>query len=76
VDKLISNLRDTNTDLGIIISWNGISGEDTDTDAMRAIRKDKKEIVSLDSQDLYQILDGESLYEIIDRRLYEQKFDL
>jgi len=78
VDKFMGNLRDTGADLGIIISWNGISGEDNDTDAMRATKAQKGsfEIITLSSRDLYRILDGKSLYEIIDDRLYAHQFDL
>ena len=78
VDKFMGNLRDTGADLGIIISWNGISGEDSDTDAMRATKAQKEsfEIITLSSRDLYRILDGKSLYEIIDDRLYAHQFDL
>ncbi|WP_147464977.1 restriction endonuclease [Halococcus sp. IIIV-5B] len=78
VDKLIGNLRDTKSTLGIVVSWNGISGEDSDTDAMRAttVSDDDLEVISLSSRDLYRILDGESLYRIIDNRLYAQQFDL
>lgn len=78
VDKFINNLRDTGSELGIIISWNGISGEDSGDDATRVIDStdNEMEIIALSSRELYRILDGESLYEIIDDRLFAQQFDL
>jgi hypothetical protein len=78
VDKFMANLRDTGAELGIIISWNGISGEDDGTNAMRATKGGSKNVrtISLSSRDLYRVLDGKSFYEIIDDRLYAHRFDL
>ena len=78
VDNFIGNLRETGIELGIIVSWNGISGEESDTDAMSVInnQNDGFKVISLSSRDLYQVLDGKSLYKILDTRLYAQQFNI
>lgn len=78
VDNFVGNLRETGVDLGIIVSWNGISGEDSGRNAAGAInnQKNRFEIITITSQDLYRILDGKSLHDIIGERLYAQQFNL
>lgn len=72
-------LRESNTDLGVLITWNGISGESSGDDAKRYLDSsdaDDPTILVITSQDLYSIMDGKSLYEIIDEKLYARRFDL
>lgn len=69
----------SNISLGILVAWNGISGEETGDYAQRYVDSDTPEdttILVIDSRDLYRILDGLSLYELIDEKLYALRFDL
>ncbi|AFO57084.1 MULTISPECIES: hypothetical protein [unclassified Natrinema] len=66
-------------DLGIFVSWNGISGEGEDRHAERLSSEynpDRPIIIVLTSRDLYRLLDGECLYEMIDEKLYSTRFDI
>ncbi|WP_367176784.1 restriction endonuclease [Haloarcula rubripromontorii] len=72
-------LRKRQVDLGIIIAWNGISGESSGKYAQRYVEMPNPGdpiIIVLNSDDLYSILDGTSLYQIIDEKLYQTRFDL
>lgn len=75
-EKILSR---TDSKLGILISWNGISGEESGKYAQRYVdlmTPPGPNIIVLDSNDLYQILDGRSLYDILDEKLYSLRFDL
>jgi hypothetical protein len=78
VGYFLTKVRDSGNDLGIIIAWNGISGEETGENARRIvdISSNQTYVVVLDSNDLYSILDGESLYKMLDEKLYELQFDV
>ncbi|WP_430504183.1 restriction endonuclease [Haloparvum sp. PAK95] len=69
-------INKTENSLGILIAWNGISGQDSGEDAQRYVDTSECDIVVLTSDDLYRILDGESLYTIIDEKIYSLRFDL
>lgn len=72
-------LTKSNISLGILVTWNGISGEASGEYARKYVESDSPDgtsIIVLDSRDLYKILDGASLYELIDGKLYSQRFDL
>jgi len=72
-------LRKRQVDIGIIVAWNGVSGEESGEDAQRYIDTPSPEdpfIIVLDSDDLYSILDGRCLYDIIDDYLYRLRFDV
>jgi hypothetical protein len=71
-----TKLSNTNCNIGILIAWDGISGQETGEYAQRYVDSSDSDIIVLTSDDLYDILDGKSLYEIIDKRLYELRFDL
>ncbi|WP_224268572.1 restriction endonuclease [Haloprofundus salinisoli] len=72
-------LGETNTDLGILVAWNGISGADSGDNAQRYVDNASSSgtyIVILESDDLYRILDGKSLYDLIDEKLYKLQMDI
>lgn len=74
-----SKLRDSNVDLGLLISWNGVTGEKSERHGERAASQsslDDPLLLILTSRDLYSILDGKSLYKLLDEKLYAQRFDL
>lgn len=69
-------LNEAESSLGILIAWNGISGQESGKDAQRYVDNAENDIVVLTANELYQILDGKSLYEIIDEIVYSIRFDL
>jgi len=80
--KEIRNFSDkinrVHLDIGIFVSWNGITGE-RNSDAEGLISEYDKNspiIIVLTSRDLYRILDGECLYNMIDQKLYSTRFDI
>jgi Holliday junction resolvase-like predicted endonuclease len=69
----------SNVSVGFLVSWNGISGENSGDYAQRYVDSDTSDdtkIIVIDSRDLYRILDGLSLYELIDEKMYSLRFDL
>ena len=79
VSHFIQKIRDAGSTIGVLVAWNGVSGQDTGKNAQRYIDFSNNEehfVVVLTSHDLYKILDGTSLYDIIDRKIYELRFDI
>jgi hypothetical protein len=80
--KEVRNFSDkvsrTYLDLGIFVSWNGITGEGS-RDAEGIVKEYDENspiIIVLNSRDLYRILDGECLYNMIDEKLYTTRFNV
>jgi len=69
-------MEESESSLGILIAWNGISGQESGKNAQRYVDNSNHDIVVLTAEDLYRILDGESLYELIDEIIYSIRFDL
>ena len=79
VGHFSEKLRNTGTKLGVLVAWNGISGSESGKYAQRYIdlpSSNEPHIIVIDSDDLYEIMDGKSLYQLIDERIYKLKFDL
>ena len=80
--KEVRNFSDkisrTHLDLGIFVSWNGITGEGSNDAEGIVSEYDKNSpvIIILTSRDLYRILDGECLYDMIDEKLYSTRFNI
>lgn len=79
VGNFESTLVRTDTNLGVLFAWSGISGEDQDNHAQRLVDNRSPErptIIVVDERDLYRIAQGKSFYDILDEKLYQRRFDL
>lgn len=79
VSHFKQKLINSDIDLGILISWNGVTGEQSEKHSKRLVDmsgNNDPSIIVFTKRDLYRILDGASLYKILDEKLYAERFDL
>ena len=70
-------LRRTGIELGFLISWNGVSGQDSGEYGQNYLDQDTRPmVIVLTSKDLYAILDGKSPYKLIDEKIYSWTFGI
>jgi hypothetical protein len=74
-----TKLAKTDTELGVLFAWSGISGEDSGRYASSIVESDsakRPKIITIDERDLYRIAEGTGFYEMLENKLYRRRFDL